>query len=240
MELKRFCGRVWILERNFQIQERPNNIFIISFDLIKDRNKVLRGGLWWYQQVPIVIQLYDGVKSIKNLAMDSLFFWVRIQNIPPTYEILENFLGIASVAGRYIGYDDKLFMRSKMTSPEYELKGDLTVGEGRKRGRPSSPETSPKKLKVLIDLLQAHEAHVHTKRLKQLDFLAAFSAKTLGLTSDSTELALVPTEAQKKKKRLPISSKNRKPRRSANQEDMTPSTPPAAPPSPSVKGKEVL
>ena len=113
MELKRFCGRVWILERKFQIQERPNNIFIISFDLIKDRDKVLRGGPWWYQQVPVVIQLYDGVKSIKSLAMDSLFFWVRIQNILPKYEIPENFPGITSVAGRYIEYDDKLFIRSK-------------------------------------------------------------------------------------------------------------------------------
>ncbi|KAL6209101.1 hypothetical protein ACLB2K_020044 [Fragaria x ananassa] len=317
--------------------------------------------------------------------MDSLFFWVRIQNIPPKYEIPENFPGIASVASRYIEYDDKLFLRSKkvrvrvekklsdpiltsktiklatnaeeqidfyfenclsicdacnwvfhengkyranssyntigqshanimpnsvpvisfaskalmhgafkfhgsrlpssliatsifdqkkekkykrptilkkpvrepkddvlsiilvndpdhssdQSAPEHELNDHLTVGEGRKRGRPSSLETSPNKLKVFIDLLQAHEAQVHTKRLKQPDFLAALLA-TLGLTSNSTELALVTTKAQKKKRGSPIGSKNLKPRRSANQEDMTPLTPPAAPPSPSVKGKEVL
>ncbi|KAL6129023.1 hypothetical protein ACLB2K_072376 [Fragaria x ananassa] len=120
MELKRLCGKVWILERKFQIQERPNNIFIISFDLIKDRNKVLRGGPWWYQQVPIMIQLYDGVKSI--LAMDSLFFWVCFKNIPPKYEIPENFPSIASVPGRYIEYDDKLFMQSKKVRVRVEKK----------------------------------------------------------------------------------------------------------------------
>ncbi|KAL6143438.1 hypothetical protein ACLB2K_054133 [Fragaria x ananassa] len=108
---------------------------------------------------------------------------------------------------------------SDQNAPEHEPEGDLTVGEGRKRSRPSSRETSPKKLKVLIDLLQSHEAHVHTKRMKQPDFLVALSAKTLGLTSDSTEMALVTTEAQKKKRGRPIGSKNQKPRRSANQED---------------------
>ncbi|KAL6144684.1 hypothetical protein ACLB2K_055375 [Fragaria x ananassa] len=350
-------------------------------------NKVLRGGPWRNQQVPIVIQPYDVVKSIKSFIMDSLFFWVRIQNIPPKYEIPENFPSIASVVGRYIEYDDKLFIRSKkvrvrvemklsdpilnsktiklasdvdeeinfyfenclgicdacnlvfhehgkcqanssyntaghcnaniipnpafvisfaskalvhrafkfqgsvspstpiatsvfdqkkekmhkcptilkkptrepeddalslipvndpdqtfdQNASEHEPKDALIVREGCKRGKPSSPETSPKKLKVLIDLLQLHETHVHTKRMKHPNFLATLPAKALGLTPDPTEMTLVATKPQKKKRGRPIDSKNSKLRRSVNQEDMTCSlTPPAMPPSPSVKDKEVL
>ncbi|KAL6129325.1 hypothetical protein ACLB2K_072676 [Fragaria x ananassa] len=54
--------------------------------------------------------------------MDSLFFWVRIQNIPPKYENPKNFPGIASVASRYIEYDDKLFIRSKKVRVRVEKK----------------------------------------------------------------------------------------------------------------------
>ncbi|KAL6204725.1 hypothetical protein ACLB2K_021992 [Fragaria x ananassa] len=50
------------------------------------------------------------------------FFWVRIQNIPPKYEIPENFPSIASIAGRYIEYDDKLFIRSKKVRIRVEKK----------------------------------------------------------------------------------------------------------------------
>lgn len=70
----------------------------------------------------IVIQPYYGVKSIKSFATDSLFFWVHIQNIPPKYEIPENFPGIASFGGRYIEYDDKLFIRSKKVRVRVEKK----------------------------------------------------------------------------------------------------------------------
>ncbi|KAL6209172.1 hypothetical protein ACLB2K_020115 [Fragaria x ananassa] len=42
---------------------------------------------------------------------------------------------------------------SNQTSPEYEPKGDLTVGEERKRGRPSSPETLPQEVEGLERLI---------------------------------------------------------------------------------------
>ncbi|KAL6131499.1 hypothetical protein ACLB2K_069874 [Fragaria x ananassa] len=69
----------------------------------------------------VLTQPYDDVKSIKSFAMD-LFFWVSIQNIPPKYEIPENFPGIASFGGRYIEHDDKLFIKSKKVWVRVEKK----------------------------------------------------------------------------------------------------------------------
>ncbi|XP_061989516.1 uncharacterized protein LOC133708083 [Rosa rugosa] len=44
--------------------------------------------------------------------LNSLFYWVRISNIPPLFEVPNNFLDIAAVAGEYIEYDEKLFVNS--------------------------------------------------------------------------------------------------------------------------------
>ncbi|PRQ21795.1 hypothetical protein RchiOBHm_Chr7g0243191 [Rosa chinensis] len=44
-DLRRFFRCVWVLEKDFKIQERPENRFVIAFDLKRDSNKVLRGGL---------------------------------------------------------------------------------------------------------------------------------------------------------------------------------------------------
>ncbi|KAM5578331.1 hypothetical protein ABKV19_008576, partial [Rosa sericea] len=108
-DLRWFFCRVWVLEKDFKIQERPKNRFVIAFDLKRDRNKVLRGGPWRFNQAPVVMQEYDGIALPHSVALDALFFWVRITNIPPLFEDKDTIRDIAAIAGRVIELDDKLF-----------------------------------------------------------------------------------------------------------------------------------
>ncbi|XP_004304778.1 PREDICTED: uncharacterized protein LOC101295734 [Fragaria vesca subsp. vesca] len=127
--MRRLCSRVGRLEKNFLVHERPNNLFVIVFDIIEDQNKVLRVGQWWYQQAPIVAQPYDGVKSLKN-----------VQNIPLRYEIPETFhlldqlqvvisrlcssLFLVSGHGFYFDVDNA----GVIVNPKGEMKGSAITG----------------------------------------------------------------------------------------------------------------
>ncbi|XP_062017581.1 uncharacterized protein LOC133733938 [Rosa rugosa] len=108
-DLRRFFRRVWVLEKDFKIQERPENRFVIAFDLKRDRNKVLRGGPWRFNQAPVVMQEYDGIAPPQSVALDALFFRVRITNIPPLFEDKDTIRDIAAIAGKVIELDNNLF-----------------------------------------------------------------------------------------------------------------------------------
>ncbi|PRQ58031.1 hypothetical protein RchiOBHm_Chr1g0354791 [Rosa chinensis] len=41
--------------------------------------------------------------------MDSLFFWVWIENIPPAMDVKQTIINVASVAGQFLDIDKKLF-----------------------------------------------------------------------------------------------------------------------------------
>ncbi|XP_062013980.1 uncharacterized protein LOC133730397 [Rosa rugosa] len=84
-------------------------MFVLAFDLRRDRNKVLKGGPWRFNQALVVLQEYDGVSPIHEIDLTSLFFWVRIGNIPPLFEEPDMIKSIASVAGKFLEMDDKLF-----------------------------------------------------------------------------------------------------------------------------------
>ncbi|XP_062021336.1 uncharacterized protein LOC133737874 [Rosa rugosa] len=111
-DLQRHFKRVWVLNAAFTVQERAQKLFVIAFDLRKDRNKVLKGGPWYFQRAPVVIHDYDGLKSPTAIQMDELFLWVKIRNIPPALEVKHTIMNIASVAGRFLEWDDKLFKAS--------------------------------------------------------------------------------------------------------------------------------
>ncbi|KAM5572397.1 hypothetical protein ABKV19_012454 [Rosa sericea] len=108
-DLQRHFKRIWVLNAAFKVQERAQKRFVISFDLRKDRNKVLRGGPWYFQRAPVIIHEYDGLKSPTAIQMNDLFFWVKLRNIPPTLEVRNTIVNTASIAGRFLEWDEKLF-----------------------------------------------------------------------------------------------------------------------------------
>ncbi|XP_061993559.1 uncharacterized protein LOC133711453 [Rosa rugosa] len=108
-DLQRHFQRVWVLDSRFKVQERAHKNFVFAFDLRKDRNRVLWGGPWYFNRTPMIIQEYDGLMAPGALKMDSLFFWVRIENIPPALEVKQTIINVASVAGKFLDIDKKLF-----------------------------------------------------------------------------------------------------------------------------------
>ncbi|XP_024162597.1 uncharacterized protein LOC112169774 [Rosa chinensis] len=100
-----------MVEKDFRIQEKTDNRFLISFDLVRDRYKVLRGGVWCFNRSPICLEEYDGVLPIAEVPMKHVRMWVRVSDIPPLYEEPGNFILIGNLLGGYLDYDKREFRK---------------------------------------------------------------------------------------------------------------------------------
>ena len=99
--------RTWVVSRSFQIQERTIGLFLFSFESERDRKKVLRGGVWCFDRVPVCFAAYDGIAPMASIPIKSLLMWVVVSEIPPLYEEPENFRLIGNLLGGFVDYDSE-------------------------------------------------------------------------------------------------------------------------------------
>ncbi|KAL6182749.1 hypothetical protein ACLB2K_044162 [Fragaria x ananassa] len=86
-DLQQTFKRIWTLNGKFKVQARPAGLFLFSFDLKRDQNRVLWGGPWYYLRMPMIVQEYDGLMDFDEIDMNRIFFWVRIEKIPLKLEV---------------------------------------------------------------------------------------------------------------------------------------------------------
>ncbi|XP_062013748.1 uncharacterized protein LOC133730088 [Rosa rugosa] len=108
-DLQRHFRRIWIIDGAFKVHDSTQGRFVFSFDLKRDRNKVLRGGPWYFNKAPVLLQHYDGMEDPLVIPMNLLFFWVKITGIPPALEEKTIIMNVASVAGKYLDFDQRLY-----------------------------------------------------------------------------------------------------------------------------------
>ncbi|XP_062020791.1 uncharacterized protein LOC133737199 [Rosa rugosa] len=103
--------RTWMVERDFRVQEMENNLFLFSFESIRDQNKVLIGGVWCFDRALVCLEEYDGVLPITEVSMKHVRIWVRVSGIPSLYEEPDNFTLIGNLLGGFLDYDKKEFRK---------------------------------------------------------------------------------------------------------------------------------
>ncbi|XP_024187908.1 uncharacterized protein LOC112192413 [Rosa chinensis] len=94
-----------MVDKEFRIHERAGDLFLFSFESVRDRNKVLRGRVWCYDRAPVCFAEYDGVKPLHEVQFKHLRVWARVSGIPPLYEESENLTLIGNLLGGFLDYD---------------------------------------------------------------------------------------------------------------------------------------
>ncbi|XVF76126.1 hypothetical protein PTKIN_Ptkin13bG0240800 [Pterospermum kingtungense] len=59
-----------------------NNLFLVNFPSLEDKDRVLDGGPWHFQNLPMFVRKWEPKIETLEFAMDSLSMWVRLGNIP--------------------------------------------------------------------------------------------------------------------------------------------------------------
>ena len=82
MAAKNTIRRVWGLDKSLQILEVGPNLFQFKFQSEFEMDRVLRGGLWSFDNQLLMLQRWKKGMTIGNIRMDKASIWVQIWGFP--------------------------------------------------------------------------------------------------------------------------------------------------------------
>ncbi|KAL2939335.1 hypothetical protein RDABS01_000167 [Bienertia sinuspersici] len=105
---KNTMNQVWSLSRKALFREIENNMFIIQFFHWRDKEKVLNGRPWCFDQHLILLQELDPSIQPSDIELVNCPFWVRIYNLPFDYRTKEHAVTLASRIGEVLEVEDDI------------------------------------------------------------------------------------------------------------------------------------
>lgn len=80
--LKRTMNQIWAISKNALFRQIEEGLFVVQFANMRDRNKVLKGRPWTFDNHLVMLQEIEGEVQPSNIAMTHCPFWLRIYNLP--------------------------------------------------------------------------------------------------------------------------------------------------------------
>ena len=74
--------RWWKLSGSFTFKILGGNIFLVEFETISDKARVLEGQPWDFEGSLFLVEDFDGRTSPSEFTFDEASFWVRMMNPP--------------------------------------------------------------------------------------------------------------------------------------------------------------
>lgn len=97
--VKRTFLHVWNLKDGVIIRLMGLNIFSFQFFHWKDRDRILAGRPWCFENRLLVLQEIDEDMQPSNMVLDFSPFWIRLYNIPSGYRLDGKVRAIAKALG---------------------------------------------------------------------------------------------------------------------------------------------
>ncbi|KAL2899848.1 hypothetical protein RDABS01_024930 [Bienertia sinuspersici] len=106
--LKNTMNQVWTLSKKAVFREIENNLFIIQFFHWKDKEKVLNGRPWTFDQNLLILQDFDSSVQPSTVQLNKCPFWVRIYNLPFDCRTIDHAKAVASKIGEVVEFEDDI------------------------------------------------------------------------------------------------------------------------------------
>jgi hypothetical protein len=74
--------RLWKLKESFTFKILGGNLFLLEFDLARDKARVIEGQPWSFEGNLFMLEDFDGRTSPSEFTFDKASFWVRMTNLP--------------------------------------------------------------------------------------------------------------------------------------------------------------
>ncbi|XP_050207905.1 uncharacterized protein LOC126657281 [Mercurialis annua] len=109
--MRRTFNSIWKLNKGFGLKQWPNNIFVFQFYSTRDKDRVIMGSPWTFDNNLLVLKDVDGILNSSLISdvdvtaspADMIFnivpFWIRILNVP----IGRMTKGMANILGQKLG-----------------------------------------------------------------------------------------------------------------------------------------
>lgn len=76
---------LWRVDNGFTVSNEGAHRVLFSFDSRDDVDRILAGEPWSFDKSLVVLQWYNRLTPLEDLAFDKASFWVQVHNIPIGY-----------------------------------------------------------------------------------------------------------------------------------------------------------
>ncbi|KAL2902768.1 hypothetical protein RDABS01_027850 [Bienertia sinuspersici] len=119
-------NQIWSLTKKAVFREIENNMFVIQFFHWRDKEKVMNGRPWSFDQHLILLQDLDSSMQPSDIKLSTSPFWVRIYNLPFDCRTKEHVTTLAGKVGEVLEVEDDIIgwdksMRVKVLLNTYNL-----------------------------------------------------------------------------------------------------------------------
>jgi hypothetical protein len=74
--------RLWRIKQPFTFKVLVENLFLIEFEVVNDKIRVLGGRPWVFEGNLFLVEDFDGRTSPSEFTFDKALFWVQMMNLP--------------------------------------------------------------------------------------------------------------------------------------------------------------
>lgn len=74
--------QAWRINKEVNIENLGNNVFLFKFGSEVDKRKVMVGGPWHFDRALIVLEEPNGIRNIRQQKFTHATFWVQFHNVP--------------------------------------------------------------------------------------------------------------------------------------------------------------
>lgn len=104
--MKRTLLHVWNLKDDVIIRSLGVNLFVFQFFHWKDRDRILAGRPWCFENRLLVLEEIDANAQPSDMVLNFSPFWIRLYNLPFGYRSNDNIKAIAMAVGDVIEIEE--------------------------------------------------------------------------------------------------------------------------------------
>ncbi|XP_042990668.1 uncharacterized protein LOC122317666 [Carya illinoinensis] len=95
-------SKIWNTEGWLTFKDLETNVYLIEFQLVSDKEKVLLGRPWSFDRHLVCMKEFEGLLSLSEVRFDSEPFWIQVHNLPFAGMSKEMGILVGSVIGRVL------------------------------------------------------------------------------------------------------------------------------------------
>ncbi|XVF44413.1 hypothetical protein PTKIN_Ptkin02bG0118400 [Pterospermum kingtungense] len=114
--LQKILNLLWGNGGAVDLRPAGTNLFLVNFSSSEDRDRVIEGGPWHFQNLPMFVRKWEPEMETLEFTMDSLPVWVQLSNIPLELFHQKGIGCIASAIGKQWIPKKKEIVNNKVSS----------------------------------------------------------------------------------------------------------------------------
>lgn len=80
--MKNTMNQVWAISKGALFRPIENDLFMVQFANLRDKNKVMAGRPWTFDQNLLLLNEIEGSAQPSDISLNYCPFWVRLYNLP--------------------------------------------------------------------------------------------------------------------------------------------------------------